>query len=144
MQAGLAGGSSDAAAAIIALNHLWQLNLSPAELAAVAAEVGSDVAFFLDLPAAWCTGRGEIVSPEESSASFFIVLVCPPVGVATAAVYRSLQLPSVPVDGSAARNAFRAGRPEALGAALFNRLQPAAIHLAPVEETVYFCTVPGF
>lgn len=137
MQAGLAGGSSDAAATILALNQLWQLKLSHAELAAVAAEVGSDVAFFLELPAAWCTGRGEIVSPESTSVSFFIVLVCPPVGVATAAVYRSLQLPPSPVDGSAARSAFRAGNPEALGAALFNRLQPAAIHLAPVVETVY-------
>ena len=137
-QAGLAGGSSDAAATIIALNHLWQLNLSQSELAAVAAEVGSDVAFFLSLPAAWCTGRGEIVSPEATSAAFFIVLVCPPVGVATAALFRSLQLSSdSPVDGSAARTAFRNGDPEALGAALFNRLQPAAIHLAPVVETVY-------
>lgn len=137
MQAGLAGGSSDAAATLVALNQLWQLNLSQAELAAVAAEVGSDVAFFLSLPAAWCTGRGEIVSPEATTASFFLVLVCPPVGVATADVYRSLQLPTSPVDGSAARNAFRSGDPEALGAALFNRLQPAAIHLAPVVETVY-------
>jgi 4-diphosphocytidyl-2-C-methyl-D-erythritol kinase len=137
MQAGLAGGSSDAAATILALNQLWQLNLSPSELAAVAAEVGSDVAFFLSPPAAWCTGRGEIVTPEASSASFFLVLVCPPFGVATADVYRSLQLPTSPVDGSAARTAFRSGDPEALGAALFNRLQPAAIHLAPVVESVY-------
>jgi len=136
-QAGLAGGSSDAAAAILGLNQLWQLNLAPSELAAVAAEVGSDVAFFLSLPAAWCTGRGELVSPESSPRSFDVVLVCPPVGVATAAVYRSLSLPASPVDGSAARNAFRAGDPDALGAALFNRLQPAAIHLAPVVETVY-------
>jgi 4-diphosphocytidyl-2-C-methyl-D-erythritol kinase len=138
MQAGLAGGSSDAAAAIIALNHLWQLNLSDAELAAVAAEVGSDVAFFLALPAAWCTGRGEIVAPEPSARSYFVVLVCPPFGVPTAAVFRSLQLSTdACVDGSAARTAFRTGDPVALGAALFNRLQPAAIHLAPVVETVY-------
>jgi 4-diphosphocytidyl-2-C-methyl-D-erythritol kinase len=136
-QAGLAGGSSDAAAAILGLNLLWNLNLPEAELAAVAAEVGSDVAFFLSLSAAWCTGRGEIVSPETASRSFDVVLVCPPVGLGTAEVYRSLQVSSVPVDGSAARAAFRAGNPEALGAALFNRLQPAAFHLAPVVETVY-------
>jgi len=136
-EAGLAGGSSDAAATILALNRLWNLNLSLPELATVAAAVGSDVAFFLSLPAGWCTGRGELVTPEASRSAFHFVLVCPPVGVATAAVYRSLQLSGSPVDGSAARAAFRIGDPEALGAALFNRLQPAAIHLAPVVETVY-------
>ena len=136
-QSGLAGGSSDAAAAILGLNRLWGLDLAHSDLAAVAAEVGSDVAFFLSLPAAWCTGRGELVSPEPSSRSFDVVLVCPPVGLATAEVYRRLQVPSSPIDGSAARAAFRAGSPDALGAALFNRLQPAAFHLAPVVETVY-------
>ena len=137
MQAGLAGGSSDAAATILGLNQLWNLNLSYSELAAVAAEVGSDVAFFLALPAGWCTGRGELVSPEASSRSFDVVLVCPPVGLSTVEVYRALQVPSVPVDGIAARAAFRAGDPDALGAALFNRLQPPAVHLAPAVETVY-------
>lgn len=137
MQAGLAGGSSDAAATILGLNQRWNLNLSYSELAAVAAEVGSDVAFFLALPAGWCTGRGELVSPEASSRSFDVVLVCPPVGLSTVEVYRALQVPSVPVDGFAARAAFRAGDPDALGAALFNRLQPPAVHLAPAVETVY-------
>jgi 4-diphosphocytidyl-2-C-methyl-D-erythritol kinase len=137
MQAGLAGGSSDAAAAVFGLNHLWGLNLSGGELAAIAGEVGSDVAFFLSLPAAWCTGRGEIVSPESPARPFDVVLVCPPVGLATAQVYRAVKVPSRPVDGSAARAAFRAGNPDTLGAALFNRLQPAAVHLAPVVESVY-------
>jgi 4-diphosphocytidyl-2-C-methyl-D-erythritol kinase len=137
MQAGLAGGSSDAAAAIFGLTHLWGLNLSGGELAAIAGEVGSDVAFFLSLPAAWCTGRGEIVSPESPARPLDVVLVCPPVGLATAQVYRAVKVPSRPVDGSAARAAFRAGNPDTLGAALFNRLQPAAVHLAPVVESVY-------
>jgi len=137
LQAGLAGGSSDAAAALLALNHLWKLQLSPAELAQVAGEVGSDVAFFLASPAAWCTGRGEIAMPETPARRFDVVLVCPPAGLATARVYGGVQVPLSPVDGSAARAAFRAGNPDALGAALFNRLQPAAVHLAPVVETVY-------
>jgi 4-diphosphocytidyl-2-C-methyl-D-erythritol kinase len=137
MQAGLAGGSSDAAAALLGLNQLWGLNLARTELAQVAADIGSDVAFFLSGPAAWCTGRGELVSTEASSRSFDMVLVCPPVGLGTAEVYRQVEVPAVPVDGSAARDAFRGGDPEALGAALFNRLQAAAFHLAPVVETVY-------
>src|SRR5439155_23632352 len=66
-----------------------------------------------------------------------LALVGPAIGLSTAAVYGRLHVPPSPVDGSAARAAFRAGNPDALGAALFNRLQPAAFALAPVVETVY-------
>lgn len=137
MQAGLGGGSSDAAATLLGLNELWNLNYPIEVLANLAALIGSDVAFFLGTTAAWCTGRGEIVAAEPAAPAFHIVLVCPPVGLATAEVYRGIEVPSVPVDGSAARAAFRSGDPEALGAALFNRLQTAAFHLAPVVESVY-------
>lgn len=137
MQAGLAGGSSDAAAALVGLNRVWKLDLPKPELAAVAAAVGSDVAFFLDLPAAWCTGRGEIVSPEPPWAAFHVVLVCPPVGLATADVFRRLTVPDTPASGDAARAAFRAGDPAALGAALFNRLEAPAVDLAPLVGAVY-------
>ena len=137
MQAGLAGGSSDAAAALVGLNRVWKLDLPKPELAAVAAEVGSDVAFFFDLPAAWCTGRGEIVTPEPPGATFHFVLVCPPVGLGTADVFRQLHVPDTPVSGGAARAAFRAGDPVALGAALFNRLEAPAFGLAPLVEAVY-------
>ncbi len=136
-QAGLAGGSSDAAAALVGLNRVWNLGLAKAELAAAAAEVGSDVAFFLTLPAAWCTGRGEIVTPEPAGEPFHIVLVCPPVGLATAEVYRHVVIPSHRRNGAAARTALRSGDPDSLGAALFNRLQAPAFALAPAVKTVY-------
>src|SRR5438067_3423529 len=61
MQAGLAGGSSDAAATLSGLNRLWNLGLEKDELARLGAEIGSDVPFFFAAPAAWCTVRGEIV-----------------------------------------------------------------------------------
>ena len=63
MAAGLAGGSSDAAATLLGLNRLWNLGLTDVQLATLGAEFGSDVPFFFHLPAAWCTGRGEIVEP---------------------------------------------------------------------------------
>src|SRR5262245_37915390 len=63
MAAGLAGGSTDAAATLHGLNALWRLGLSGTELAALGAELGSDVPFFFATPAAWCTGRGEQVTP---------------------------------------------------------------------------------
>ena len=62
-QAGLAGGSSDAAATLVALDRLWDLRLPPDRLDALAGEIGSDVAFFRHAPAAVCRGRGERVEP---------------------------------------------------------------------------------
>ncbi len=66
--AGLGGGSSDAAAALVAANEGWRLGRSPGELAAWAAELGSDVPFFLADSSAVCRGRGEQVEPVEGSA----------------------------------------------------------------------------
>jgi 4-diphosphocytidyl-2-C-methyl-D-erythritol kinase len=136
-QAGMAGGSSDAATTIQGLNEVWKLGLGTAELARVAAEVGSDVAFFLQPPAAWCTGRGEVVEPERGGRAFDFVVVNPPVGVSTAAAFRALQVPATPRSGAATRDAFRAGDANALGASLFNRLQGPAFGLAPLVEVVY-------
>jgi 4-diphosphocytidyl-2-C-methyl-D-erythritol kinase len=130
-QAGLAGGSSDAAATLAGLDRLWGLGLPPRALDAVAAEVGSDVAFFLHTPAALCTGRGERVEPVELTHSFSFVLICPEFGVSTADVYRNLTVPDRPRGAGPTLEALRSGDPAALGRSLFNRLQPAAESLAP-------------
>ncbi|MFO0954079.1 MAG: 4-(cytidine 5'-diphospho)-2-C-methyl-D-erythritol kinase [Isosphaeraceae bacterium] len=79
-EAGLAGGSSDAAATLVALDRLWGLNKTKPTLDAVAGEVGSDVAFFLHGPAAVCRGRGEKVEPVALERPLTFVLVCPPWG----------------------------------------------------------------
>jgi 4-diphosphocytidyl-2-C-methyl-D-erythritol kinase len=79
-EAGLGGGSSDAATTLLALNRLWGLGLGRDELAAVAAGVGSDVAFFLSPPAGWCTGRGEVVTSEPVGRELDLVVVKPAVG----------------------------------------------------------------
>lgn len=136
-QAGLGGGSGDAAAALTGLNAAWNLGLARVDLAAVAAEVGSDVAFFLNLPAGWCTGRGEVVEPETVGGTFWFVVARPPVGLATADVYRRLTVPASPRGGKAVRAAVRAGDPEALGAAAFNRLEEPAFALSPTVQGVY-------
>src|SRR5207302_2535110 len=77
MAAGLAGGSTDAAATLLGLNQLWQLGLSTADLAKLGGEIGSDIPFFFYTPAAWCTGRGEIVTPLELPIPLHFVLLCP-------------------------------------------------------------------
>lgn len=129
--AGLGGGSSDAAATLAGLNELWKLGASPAALARIGAELGSDVPFFLNGPAAWCTGRGEKVSPAASGKPLNLVLVKPAEGLATAEVYRRLSVPSAPIDGEAAKAALAAGDVEVLGRAMFNRLEEPAFELSP-------------
>ncbi len=131
MAAGLAGGSSDAAAALYGLNALWRLGLARDELAGLGAELGSDVPFFFRGPAAWCTGRGETVEPLPSPRPLHLVLVSPAAGLSTAAVYRGVTVPEAPRTGEEIRRAFVAGDVEELGRRLHNRLQPAAERLCP-------------
>src|SRR5437764_1453744 len=83
-QAGLGGGSSDAAATLVGLDRLWGLRTPPARLDELAGQVGSDVAFFRHAPAAVGRGRGERVEPVRLPGPLHFVLVCPAVGVATA------------------------------------------------------------
>ncbi len=129
--AGLAGGSSDAAATLRGLNQLWRLELSPAQLQELAAELGSDVPFLVGNSAAWCTGRGERVTPFRLQRPLDLVLACPPTELATAEVYRRTVLPTTPRSADVFREALVDGSAEAIAAALHNRLQPAAEELCP-------------
>ena len=89
---GLGGGSSDAAAALVALNEMWELGLSRDGLADIAAGIGSDVAFFLTGGTVLAEGRGELITPLPSLPSIPVTLICPGVTLAqkTAAMYTSL------------------------------------------------------
>ena len=133
--AGLGGGSSDAAAALVAVNYLWKLNWSRSQLAEVAAELGSDVPFFLYGKAAVCRGRGEIIEPLDQSPSCPIVVLRPPVGLSTAevfATYRStLRSEEKREDLTPLLDAFGKGQVNRVGQALFNRLEPVAAGLCP-------------
>ena len=131
MQAGLAGGSSDAAATLKGLNDLWNLGLSDQRLAEIGAEVGSDVAFFFSPGVAWCTGRGEQVEPIELGRTLDFVLVSPAVGLSTARVFREVRVPGTPISGSAIRQAAARGDVEEIGRRLHNRLQEPAEKLCP-------------
>lgn len=131
MAAGLAGGSSDAAAALFGLDRLWGLNLGPARLAELGAELGSDIPFFFSAPAAFCTGRGEKVERVRPKKALDLVLACPRQGLSTADVYRNVAVPTSPVAGDAIRSAVEAGDAEAVGRLLHNRLQEPAERLCP-------------
>jgi 4-diphosphocytidyl-2-C-methyl-D-erythritol kinase len=130
-KAGLAGGSSDAAATLAALNQLWDLETPPGQLDALAAEIGSDVAFFTHAPAAVCRGRGELVQEVCLKDCYHFVLICPPVGMSTADVYRRVVPPDRPRPIGPVLDALSRGEPTDLGRSLFNRLQSIAEAMRP-------------
>jgi 4-diphosphocytidyl-2-C-methyl-D-erythritol kinase len=129
--AGLGGGSSDAAAALMAANVAWSLGQSPEQLAALGAELGSDVPLFFTQGPAVCRGRGERVQPIHGMGPLHFVLLRPPAGLSTAAVYRACQPPRQPRSVQPLLEALARGDLPAAGRLLFNRLEPAAETLSP-------------
>ncbi|CAN5550237.1 4-(cytidine 5'-diphospho)-2-C-methyl-D-erythritol kinase [soil metagenome] len=133
---GLAGGSADAAAALVALDRLHDLRTSDVDLLRIAAELGSDVPFALIGGTALGTGRGELVESVADVGTWWWVLVPDPAGLSTPEVYRHFDelfpdAPATPPDADALLAALRTGQPLSLGRALHNDLQDAAVDLRP-------------
>jgi len=159
MGAGLGGGSSDAAATLLALDRLWGLDLDGETLEGFAAELGSDVAFFLYGGMARCLGRGEIVRPvvaasseptaelpsdeSNSGGTFYYAVVVPPVHVSTSLIYKSLSLPVGDGKGLTTPEPLLTMNLSSIHAALRsgelirNRLQDVAFRCFPVLGEVY-------
>ena len=134
---GMAGGSADAAAALVACDALWGTALPRAELAELGAGLGSDVPFALLGGTAMGTGRGEVLAPVLARGTFQWVVALADGGLSTPAVYAQCDrlrgdapVPE-PHVGDALMAALRAGDADALGAALRNDLQEAACTLRP-------------
>jgi 4-diphosphocytidyl-2-C-methyl-D-erythritol kinase len=145
--AGLGGGSSDAAAALRLGNRGWRLGWSSDRLATLAAELGSDVPFFLGSGAAICRGRGEQVERLPGLHPLDVVIVKPPAGLETPLVYRAFdalaendEQPGFATSGQSRLNALvgalRQGTTKDLGQWMSNRLQSAAASLLPWIERV--------
>ena len=135
---GMAGGSADAAAALVACDALWRTGLSRDDLLDLAAGLGSDVPFALTGHTAVGSGRGHLLTPALSRGEFHWAFAVQDRGLSTARVYGAFD----DLDGTqddepdAERDvplmqALRAGDPHALGAALHNDLQEAALSLDP-------------
>jgi 4-diphosphocytidyl-2-C-methyl-D-erythritol kinase len=145
MAAGLGGGSADAAAALVGLNVVWNLRRSRPELVRLAADLGSDVPFFLQGGTALCAGRGDEIYPVDDVARLGVIVVKPSFGVATAHAYRWLD-----EDREAARDAA-AAPPTALDVGwptgpieVTNDLQqPVAKRHPVVQEIVDACRQAG-
>ncbi|GCD37122.1 4-diphosphocytidyl-2-C-methyl-D-erythritol kinase [Streptomyces chrestomyceticus JCM 4735] len=134
---GMAGGSADAAGALVACDALWGTGATREELLAICAELGSDVPFSLVGGAALGRGRGELLTPLEVGGTFHWVFAVADGGLSTPAVYaefdRLTENVSVPAPEAspALLDALRTGDPTALAPALANDLQPAALSLRP-------------
>ena len=128
-EAGMGGGSSDAATCLLALNRLWGLGLSVSQLAALAAQLGADVPFFIHGRNAWVEGIGEQITPIELPAARFLV-VKPDVGLATQQIFSS---PALRRDSKRATVTDFAADPFGFGQ---NDMQPVAQDLLPELETV--------
>jgi 4-diphosphocytidyl-2-C-methyl-D-erythritol kinase len=134
---GMAGGSADAAATLVGLNALWQLDLSREELDGFAAKLGSDVPFSLHGGTAVGTGRGERLLPVLSRSTFHWVLALAKVGLSTPTVFRELD--RLRADGNPPRlggpedlmHALPTGDAATLAPLLGNDLQSAALSLNP-------------
>jgi 4-diphosphocytidyl-2-C-methyl-D-erythritol kinase len=137
--AGLAGGSADAAAALVGCNELWRTGLSQAELALLAARIGSDVAFALAGGTAVGRGRGERLTPALVAGEYHWVLAFSACQLSTPDVYRACDriraarevAVTPPRPGTGLLAALRSGDPAEVGPLLSNDLQPAAVSLLP-------------
>jgi 4-diphosphocytidyl-2-C-methyl-D-erythritol kinase len=135
--AGMAGGSADAAGALLGCDHLWGLGLPRDELLETAAELGSDVPFVLTGGIAVGSGRGERLAPVLARGSYHWVLAVSPAALSTPAVYAEcdrlrgdVHVPQ-PEPSAEMMTALRSGDVEAVGSALSNDLSEAALSLQP-------------
>src|SRR2546429_4007597 len=134
--AGLGGGSSNATAVLLALQHWWQLPLSTADLQKIAATLGSDVPFFLTGGLALCEGRGEHITPlayRLPPSMRWIILVKPAISVSTAVVFRNLTARDYS-DGTASRSVLAAlaeGRTQLPLENLHNSLEHSVLEQYP-------------
>lgn len=138
---GMAGGSADAGATLLACDTLWRTGLSRADLTELAAGLGSDVPFSLLGQTAVGRGRGDLLTPAMSRGEYHWALGLQDAGLSTPAVYQAFDEVGLgaedPEPDVALLAALRSGDPEALGEALVNDLQPAALELAPhLAETL--------
>ncbi|MGW2391471.1 4-(cytidine 5'-diphospho)-2-C-methyl-D-erythritol kinase [Streptomyces lydicamycinicus] len=147
---GMAGGSADAAGALLACDALWSTGASRDELLAICAELGSDVPFSLVGGAALGRGRGELLTPLAVGGTFHWVFAVAEGGLSTPAVYgefdRLTAGTDVPEPEAAPEllAALKSGDATALASAMSNDLQPAALSLRPsLTETLEAGTAAG-
>ena len=131
---GMAGGSADAAAVLVACNEMWGRPAGTHELRDLAAQLGADVPFLLTGGTAIGTGRGDIIDPVPAAGTYHWTLALSHSGLSTPAVFREFDRvsePQPPVIPQALLDALASGDVAAVGRLLVNDLSDAAIRLQP-------------
>ena len=138
LAAGLAGGSSDAAAVLLGLNELWKLGLDIDKLTALGARLGSDVPFCMIGGTMLAKGRGEVLARVPSLGEYPLVLVKPPLGVSTAAAYGGYRAENVETHPTADRmiRAIESGNITRVYEAMGNVLETVTIPLRPEIDEI--------
>lgn len=130
--AGLAGGSSDAAATLRGLNRMWELGLSLDELAVLGAKIGSDIPFCVYGGTALASGRGEKIQHLSVPPNCWVVLAKPPISVSTADIYGGLDIQSIQhPDTAGMMDALAASDYEMMCKKVGNALEPVTMRLHP-------------
>jgi 4-diphosphocytidyl-2-C-methyl-D-erythritol kinase len=132
--AGLAGGSSDAAATLRGLNRLWRLQIPMDELQRLGAELGSDVPFCVTGGTALATGRGERLQPIESPPQCWVILAKPPINVSTSDIYTRLNAQNIKAHPSTVNvlEAIRSKNLDKLCQNMGNVLEEVTLDLYPI------------
>jgi len=137
MGSGLGGGSSNAAATLVGVNRLWGEKLSLSELEEMAAEIGSDVPFFITGGTALGQGKGEILTPLKWSTDWWVVLVYPGIGVSTSWAYRKAKIILTKEEKfTKFRSVFKKYDPHALRQILKNDLEGVVFRRHPILRTI--------
>lgn len=140
IMAGLAGGSTDAAATLRGLNRLFEVHATQEELYSLACQLGSDVPFFLNVQAAMCTGRGEIVQPIDlnfQNVSFLIIK--PNFGLSTKEVYEHYTYDGISKSVTIQKliDALRNKDFDLIDEYIFNDLEDTALKLKPELDALF-------
>ncbi|MGB2869025.1 MAG: 4-(cytidine 5'-diphospho)-2-C-methyl-D-erythritol kinase [Bacteroidota bacterium] len=129
--AGLGGGSSDAAAVLKGLTRHWNLGLSPSILHDLAAQIGSDVPFFLEGGTSFATGRGDKLNAFKLRVPYWILVVTPPIHVSTAWAYSNLELSASGVNYDLRASLVRMMEDSRRGELLMNDFEPMVFSAHP-------------
>lgn len=139
MQAGMGGGSSNAAATLIGINNFMKLNLKQDELLELSKPLGSDVPFFIYNKPARCTGKGEVITPINVKNNYHVLIVKPHGGCSTKVIYSLFdENPEYNTcDVNKVQEALETGNDELLATSINNGLQNAAVKYLPeIQEVI--------
>lgn len=135
--AGLAGGSSDCAAALRGLNRLWELGLSNEKLRELGSRIGSDVPYCIEGGTAFVSGRGEKITPLPSMPQCWVVLVKPQMSVSTSSIFGSLSFNSIDhPDIEGLKQAVLAGDYQQMTQKIGNALESVTIKRHPIIQNI--------